>query len=341
MTDFAEEGLEWPSDFEITDPTEAYAAVNEGFPGTYEKPSDILKYSNLEIRNDRTLVLQIIQLDSRGLKFASDSIRDDENFLLSLLATSPACFEFASYRIRDDKTIISNACAINRDILGFISNRLKDDEEFIFQIAETYNTYSILKYVSNRLRNDLRVVAKAITKYPSDLKYANKSLLDNRYCVYFLLKTVMKTKNDNNNCFCYNYLSYRLRRDTELARRLAAFNGAFLKGFCEHLKQDATVVLEAVKSYPPAITYADVSLQKDKEIIYEALIFYVKNEQYDDLDLTEFWSKHICKEIQEEFLKGPHSFIEKRNQNKSMNLCDDNKKNNEDEDVLSKKKKMK
>ena len=42
-TDFIGQ-LNWPSDFEITDPKHAYDAVNEDFPGTYECASDILKY---------------------------------------------------------------------------------------------------------------------------------------------------------------------------------------------------------------------------------------------------------------------------------------------------------
>ena len=321
MTDFI---LDWPSDFEITDPTQAHDAVKEQFPGTYEHHSDILKYCSAELKEDKPLIMQITKLDHRGLKYASDAIRDDESFVLQLLQIAPASFEFASYRIRDNKTSIQNACAINIDILSHISARLKDDEEFIFKIAEDYNTYSVLKYMSGRLQNDLRVVSKAIAKFPSDLKYASASMLDNKHCVLFLLKSVTTAPvgSSNNNCFCYNYISYRLRRDEEVARKLAAFNGAFLKGFSDHLRKDDSVVLLAVKSFPPAITYADADTQKKENIIYAALKVYVDNPQYDDLDLNEFWTKHICKEIQEQYPTGAQAFL----QTYDLMNCDEKKK---------------
>jgi hypothetical protein len=313
MTDFI---LDWTSDFEITDLKQAHLAVKEQFPGTYEHHSDILKYCSAELKDDKTLVTQITKQDYRALKYASDAIREDENFVLQLLQIAPASFEFASYRIRDNKTSVLNACAINLDILSHMSNRLQDDEEFIFKIAQDYDTYSVLKYMSPRLRNDLRVVSKAIAKFPSDLKYASASMLDNKYCVLFLLKSVItdptgSSNHNNNNCFCYNYISYRLRRDEEVARELAAFNGAFLKGFSDHLRKDESVVLLAVKSSPSSITYADAETQKNEKIIYEALKVYIDNPKYDDLDLNEFWTKHICKEIQQQYPAGAHDFMQK------------------------------
>lgn len=206
------------------------------------------------LRDDKEVVLALIQNDGRNFKDASDRLKKDKEVVLAALERYPLSFEYADKTMKNDKEIVQAALKEDWRLLKYASQELKNDKEIVEE-AIGYNGKAIA-YASQELKKDQQLVLKAITSNPIALEYASGDLKGNKD---FMMMAV------NSNGRTLHYASEKLKNDKEFMLELAKKDLDVLYCASDELKNDKPFMLDVFKN-----TWdLDVAVESKEKIVDE------------------------------------------------------------------------
>lgn len=170
--------------------------------------------TDLNIKNDREFVTQLIINIPHNYRYISDNLKEDEQ--LFKLAVENSCkehiiyiFQYTSSKLQDDENLVLYMKDIYCDI-RYISERLRDDKEIVMQINGKENS-NLFPYLSERLKDDIDVVRKFVIEGSAiNLEGVSKRLMDEEEIAQFIC---------DNRGYKFQYLSERLRNTFEIAKK--------------------------------------------------------------------------------------------------------------------------
>ncbi|CAD7962860.1 unnamed protein product [Amoebophrya sp. A25] len=212
-----------------------------------------------ELKQDRDLVLKVVERCGKRLEEASETLRDDEGIVLAAVGRPDLKF-------CDGFSDPEQHCA-----LRWASQRLRAEKKVVLE-AVTYNSYS-LKFASPDLRNDREVVMAAVSQNGNAFQFASEDLRSDKDIAMNAVATGAEA---------LKYASPELTSDRELVAAALALDGRALRYASASLKDDKDLVLAAVKSgrykketdstrSVSPFQFASPGLQRDKEFIMTAV----------------------------------------------------------------------
>mmetsp|Transcript_22995 Transcript_22995/g.65172 ORF Transcript_22995/g.65172 Transcript_22995/m.65172 type:complete len:538 (-) Transcript_22995:86-1699(-) len=156
-----------------------------------------LEFAGPELKKDKKLVLQAVQLTAKTLAYADDSLRADRAFVAKALALRGEALQGADEALRRDKELLLGACdkgsgsalmfAIDdlREDRSFMAQcavkdgqavkcaatLLLNDQAFMMQVARRNG--AALQHMPPKFKANIHVVAAAIENDPAALVYAH------------------------------------------------------------------------------------------------------------------------------------------------------------------------
>ena len=132
-----------------------------------------LKYASQSVRNDKDVVLPIIEVRRNDLQYASEELRNDKDFVMAIVARCPRALSNIRGKLSGDKDVIQIAITKNIDYLFFVGSEVRKDREYMLDlIADNPRAYS---YVHRTLTYDETFVSSAIKRNPEVREYMRKS----------------------------------------------------------------------------------------------------------------------------------------------------------------------
>ena len=119
----------------------------------------------------------------------------------------------------------------------------------------------VLRQASAKICDDYDIVSQAIAKNASEIMWASDRLKSNTN----IAKILLKSENDVKHGF--EYLSYSVRSDSEVAKLTVETNGRLLQFVSDELRGDFEIVKIAVSNYPSAYFCATEEMQKHPEVL--------------------------------------------------------------------------
>jgi hypothetical protein len=177
----------------------------------YEAPC-ILSMVSKELLNDRDIIIAAAEGLHRNvceysLKYASESLKNNKEVVLIIVDYFGCSLKYASESLRNDKEVVLAAITQSGAALKYASINLQNDRNIVF-IAVNQEGYS-LEYVSESLKDDQEIVLVAIKRRIDAFQYSSENLRNDEYFLYYVNKLMKLTRNSLN----FRYLSERIQEE--------------------------------------------------------------------------------------------------------------------------------
>jgi hypothetical protein len=123
----------------------------------------------------------------------------------------------------------------------------------------------MLEFVPEKFRADRDIVLEAVKNTGLAIRYASRSLRNDRDIAFFVIK---------GNPFginVFDYINDSLKNDRELMLLAVALDGLILEQLNDNLKRDQELFLEAFLNNVESLKFADESLRKNKSFILKCI----------------------------------------------------------------------
>ena len=120
------------------------------------KKAYILDFFSYELRNNKNLILEVVNISDIALKYASDILKDDKDVVLAAITKSGTAFQYASDKLKKDKDLVSTVVTKFGLGLQYANDNLKNDKDLVL-LAVTQSG-NALKYASDELKKDKDIV---------------------------------------------------------------------------------------------------------------------------------------------------------------------------------------
>lgn len=283
-----------------------------------------LKYASYHLLGDRDVVLEAVRHNKKALKYVisryvlNDGSKycDDKEIILKAAPHYNTCFN----QINDD--LILQAIYKSGAALQYAPIQFKNNKDIVLAAISTFPP--AYAYASYALKCDTDVLDKFIssTSGPINLSIIPDVVLNDdlfRKAPYFMRtssghvdvskKTALLIASIRNNysaveCISQYYddedvvsaalcngnlklekVSERLRNNKSIVLNAVKHNGSYLRWASEELRSDREVVETAMQNYPPAIQYASNELRMNRSLLLQ----YSNNDYgFDVLKLPEW-----------------------------------------------------
>lgn len=139
--------------------------------------NDIYQSAPLAIRDDKSILLNLLAKSTMPFRYASERLRDDKEVVLYAVGMHGRCYLHASPRLQLDKEVCMLAVTRECDMFALLPEVMQDNNE-IANIA--INTYGqLMMYASRRYRSDAMLVLPHLNRGSMVLDYVDPSLLEN------------------------------------------------------------------------------------------------------------------------------------------------------------------
>lgn len=135
---------------------------------------EALQYAAEELRGDKELVLEAVNMDGRVLQYATDLIRADHAVVMAAVQQTWVSLQFATEGPRSDREIVRAGIRQGAGVLQYASTELCADRDLMLEAVEIDG--HALKYASAELRADRGLVLKAVRQTWEAFKYAHADL---------------------------------------------------------------------------------------------------------------------------------------------------------------------
>lgn len=150
----------------------------------YKRTLDLVGGS---LRNDKTFILELVQMQGDALRCASEELRNDKEIVLAAATEHDKAFKYASKELKSDREFVLELIKLSMWwILAYVSDDLKNDRELIL-VAVKQNGFG-LKYASDEFKNDKEIVLAAVNQTGFGLKYASEELKNDTDIVFAAVK---------------------------------------------------------------------------------------------------------------------------------------------------------
>jgi hypothetical protein len=169
-----------------------------------------LRYASRELRKDRQFV------EEMTAKYAIDTSRfdliKDRQIALNLARTDSIQLDQLPQDLQNDREFVAGLVKLNGVQLQFAKPEFQDDYEIARNaVSCTFNDSAALEHCSSRLRADTSIVYSAVETNPCNIEYAAAELRDNNAMGMHVVKGAPWT---------VEYLSERLRNDLDIAKEV-------------------------------------------------------------------------------------------------------------------------
>lgn len=211
------------------------------------------------LRDDSDLVKDIVAISGEQLVFASKRLRNDPEIVLAAIQDSAAAFSFAAKELQQDRAFVIRALEVNAGVFRWLDANLQDDPELLM-VALAKNGL-ILEFASITLKDDQDMVLRAVSENGSALRYASSRLTGVPEIVLRAAHSFMPA---------LTYASKELLSDRSFALTLLRKERWGLEHFDVSVRNDPTVVFEAIRISPSLIQFAGREFIEDRERMFQA-----------------------------------------------------------------------
>lgn len=225
----------------------------------------LLSYCSNRLRNDPLFVYEALKIQIQNFSQVSIELQNNKDFVLKCIELPKFLIEDAPEHFLDDKDCA--IAAIKRKgvhSLKIISDRLKDDKEIA--IAAINHQPDCYQYISTRLQYDKDIILLAL-RDEALIKYIPLEYRDNKKIMleFFNIKHLNPQNIQN-----LQYVSKRLKNDTELVISALKTDGLNLQYAGEKLKNNRDIAILSIKNNG-SLKFLNAQLRNDKEIVLSAL----------------------------------------------------------------------
>ena len=125
----------------------------------------------------RQLIIELLLSSSLAFKYADDSIKDDKEIVMKVIEKYPICLQHASEKLRRDPEVVMIALKENQNgtvVNSIDTNLIGTNKNIMIQVLKLNGTY--FKYANSELRNDKELVLIALKKSLRNISYIGEDL---------------------------------------------------------------------------------------------------------------------------------------------------------------------
>jgi hypothetical protein len=227
----------------------------------------ILSCVGEDLKNDLEVVLLAVKTDGNSLQFASVEFQGNKEIVGEAIKNKPNSLQFASSELKNDKEfILKNVGNLNQRWLGYVSKELKSDFDVVMK-AVNLNGLS-LEYSS--LKDNKEIAFAAVMNCPNSIRFVSNSLKDDRD---FMISCIQGSKRNNEDFHWFQYITVNLKNDKQVVKLIVEDDGMSLKlldrGNAN--RNDAEVVLSAIKNNKDAIQFGHPDLMKNYDFLVQCI----------------------------------------------------------------------
>lgn len=256
-----------------------------------------LKFAPAEFKNDYDIVMEAVSNMASAIRFASTGLKNDYSLAKIILNQSSYALKHLSPTLQDNDELVDMAVSRYGGSLEFASDRLKNNKELVLKAIE--NHPNAIKHISPELQEDIEIAKIALFNAYENIKNKNDdvendffqhisvSLRNNfellqwffnhdlwrpqfPHCVPYIGEHIKDSAEDMlllsvqfpNTSFT-GVLSERLKNDKATAMMFTSQQGNNLSYFSSTIKDDSSVVFNAIMNHPPAFRYASQTLRSN------------------------------------------------------------------------------
>ena len=146
-----------------------------------------LRELDLDLRNNKEVVLAAVGQEGAALHYASDELQGDREVVLAAVERSHLALQHASAALKRDRGVVLAAVGRALWALRYADASLTGDKVFMLPLVRKYG--AALEHASAELQGDRQIVLSAVRQNGDALKYASADLKVDREVVFVALTT--------------------------------------------------------------------------------------------------------------------------------------------------------
>jgi hypothetical protein len=134
----------------------------------------ILDFCSEELKNDREIILTVLQAYGDNLALLSPKLQDDTEIVLAAVGSTDA-LQYASERLRDDDIVVILSLITDPETIEFASDRFRNDRELSLQLVKKHH------YMFDKISIEFKNDPTFISEYWEHIKecYSSSIQMDN------------------------------------------------------------------------------------------------------------------------------------------------------------------
>jgi|GEM_PF-853325 len=123
---------------------------------------EIKKFITAEMRNDKTVMMEVVKKAGTTLEIASPLLQDDEDIITEAIKKSPSAMKYASDRLKGDHNFVYKSVNQNGNVIFDVNKRFLQDMELLSLAIKNLSITAINKLV--------KLSPDAFTLLPSEIQ---------------------------------------------------------------------------------------------------------------------------------------------------------------------------
>jgi hypothetical protein len=240
-----------------------------------------LKFASNALKENKLFVMESIKQDSNSLRYVSDALKGDRDILLEAIKKNGYALGYASDLLKNDPKIVYEAVKVIGNSLRYASKELRANEEFMFEVSTIFG--GSLKHASPEINKVKKIVMAAVREFGGALEYANEDLKNDE-------DVVMEAITHNVEFFAYSSKKLRSQKSVLkfIQKDLRCFS--FLEG---NLKENQEFIFECLDANPQVYQILSLEKKKNEEIALISVQKFESNFKYIPKELID--REFICK----------------------------------------------
>lgn len=190
------------------------------------------------LKNNKTVMFALINLDIEAVKYISDDLKNDEEFAKMIVSRAGENLKYFSEEIQDNVVVVSTAILNNPNALEFASYRLKTDRRII-EMGLSCNSEKkpnkILQYMNPYMENNKELIEYALDISIDFINSIPSTVIEDRD---FMLKMVTKHSK------IFPYCSDTIKNDDNIVRAAVIADNKNCLFTSERIKNDIRFIVD-------------------------------------------------------------------------------------------------
>jgi hypothetical protein len=216
-------------------------------------------YLNQSILNDKDIIFLAEKKNRFGnndLKYLKKEFKENKEIVMAIVESSPLNLKYASNTLKKDRDICLAATQYSLDAISFIDKSLKKDMDVAFHLIKIH--FDAFKYIDKSLLSNLKFAKKVINYDGTLIEKFSEKIRKNKEIV---IKAV------SNNWRSLNNIHKSFLKSEGVIMAAIKNNGASMILADQSIKKNKSFCLKAIKIDPEIYDDIDSSLQDDPEIL--------------------------------------------------------------------------
>jgi hypothetical protein len=136
---------------------ETVILINESVKEFIHKNNiQLIKFCSDKLKNDRSLVLELVKVNGKNLSGVRHSFKDDQEIVLAAVKSTPDAFQYISKRFRENNDIVNFVLRSSPEQIKYVSKNFKSNKELVCELLKLEP--SIIQDIHPGLKDDLDVI---------------------------------------------------------------------------------------------------------------------------------------------------------------------------------------